>query len=522
MFQMPQVGFDWLEKRCELSPDKEALIDLNSGRRFTYRQFNERTNKLANAWQEKWGIRKGDRVAIVARNCPEFLEAFYAAGKLGAILVTINIRAASEELAYLFRNAEPQGIIFGEEFLDIISEVKGKIDVSNYLSIGKTKTEEVIAYDDFIKSSSESTPSLDEPISLEDPRLILYTSGTTGYPKGAIITNGNILFNSISFIVHDNQVMPDTVNLSCVPFFHAAGLNILTNPTILMGGTNVIMGSFDVGQVIRLIHEKKVNTVFLISTMWRLVCSHADFPAADFSGLRIATGGGESLPIPLMEAVKAKGVVLTNGYGLTESGPTSIIQRRVDAANKPGSIGVPTFHTAARIVNADGVDMAPGETGEILLRGPSTMAGYWKNPAGTADALRDGWLYTGDLGYRDEEGAFYIRGRKKEMIISGGENIYPAEVERVLSQHPDIAEAAIFGVPDEKWGEVGYAVICLKAEKKLTKDKVIGFLNDRIARFKIPKYVTFMDELPKAASGKVAKRVLQESFSRELGKKSNS
>jgi fatty-acyl-CoA synthase len=505
MIHMADAGFDWIERRSQLLPDKEAIVDLASGRRFTYREFNQRTN----------------RIAIIARNCPEFLEAYYAAGKLGAILVAINVRAAGEELIYLLNNSEPRGLILGEEFLDTISDVKEKTEISNYISLNDTKSDEAMGYDNFVGSSDDSSPKPDGPIGMDDPRLILYTSGTTGYPKGAVITNGGILFNCINVLLHDEQIIPSTLNLSVVPFFHIAGLNITTNPTLLVGGTAVIMKSFDAGQVIRAIDEKRVNTLFLIATMWKFVSAHPDFETADFSGIRIATGGSETLPFSLIQTLERKGILLTNGYGLTESGPCSIVQRRVDTMRKPGSIGLPTFHTEARVVNGEGLDVPPGETGEILLRGPSIMAGYWKNPAGTAEAIRDGWLYTGDLGFKDEDGHFFIRGRKKELIISGGENIYPAEVERFLSQHPAIAEATVFGVPDERWGEVGHAVVCPKAGKTLTREQVIDFLGDKIARFKIPKYVTFMDELPKAASGKVAKRVLQESYSRELGKKTN-
>jgi fatty-acyl-CoA synthase len=423
MLHMSDAGSDWLEARSQLLPDKEAVFDLSSGRRFTYREFNQRANRLANAWREQWGIRKGDRIAIIARNCPEFLEAYYAAGKLGAILVAINVRAAGEELLYLIRNSEPRGMILGDEFLGAIPEVKGKTEVSNYLSLSETRSEEAISYDDFTGSASDATPKPDQPVGLEDPRLLLYTSGTTGYPKGAIITNKGILFNCINVILHDEQVIPSTVSLSVVPFFHIAGLNITTNPTLLMGGTVVIMKSFDAGQVLRVINEKAINSVFLIATMWKFVCAHADFEAADFSGIRIANGGSETLPFSLIQTLERKGILLTNGYGLTESGPCSIVQRRCDTMCKPGSIGLPTFHTEARVVNADGVDMPAGETGEILLRGPSIMGGYWKNPAGTAETIRDGWLYTGDLGFKDKEGHYFIKGRKKELIISGGENI---------------------------------------------------------------------------------------------------
>jgi fatty-acyl-CoA synthase len=516
MVQTSRISFDWLERRCELSPDKEALVDLSTGRRFTYRQFNHRANRLANGWREKWNIKKGDRIGVLATNCPEYLEALYAAGKLGAILVPINVRLVGEELTYLLQNCDPQGLILGGEFLNLISNVKGNLGVSNYLSLVETTVEDMPFYEDFLTSSSDRTPKLDEPVSLDDPRLILYTSGTTGYPKGAIITNGNILFNCINVILHD-EMTSGTINLSCVPFFHIAGLNILTNPTIYVGGTVVIMKSFDAAQVMKVVHERRVNSLFLIPTMWRFICLHQDFDRTDFSGLRIATSGGEAVPLSVIEDMRKKSIALTQGFGLTESGPSSIVQKREDVARKQGSIGLPLFHVDLRIVDENGADIPSGQTGEIILRGPSITPGYWNNPEATAKAIRDGWLFTGDLGFRDEEGHVYIRGRKKDMILSGGENIYPAEIERILGRHPKIAEVAVFGVPDKKWGEVGHAAVCTKAGETLTENEVIDFLRDKLARYKTPKSIFFMETLPKAASGKVIKRILRESYLKDFG-----
>jgi fatty-acyl-CoA synthase len=515
MVDPSRISFDWLEKRSILSPDKDALIDFTTGRRFTYRQFNQRANRLANGLREKWGIKKGDRIAILAKNCPEYLEAFYAVGKIGAILVPINIRAVGEELLYLLRNTEPSGLILGSDFIDEIAELKGKAGIKKRLLLGGVDTEGMIGYEELLHSSDDQTPKLDRILSLDDPRIILFTSGTTGYPKGAIITNGNILFNCINVILHD-ELTSRTVTLSCVPFFHIAGLNILTNPTIYMGGTVVIMKSFDPDQTIKAIHEKKVDTVFLIPTMWRFICLHEDFEKSDFSGLRIATSGGEAVPLTVIQDMQKKGIALTQGYGLTESGPSSIVQKRGDVARKRGSIGLPLFHVDLRIVDDNGVDVPSGQTGEIILRGPSITPGYWNNPQGTAEAIRYGWLYTGDLALRDEEGHVYIKGRKKDMILSGGENIYPVEIERVLSQHPKIAEVAVFGVPDEKWGEVGFAVVCTKAGLSMTEKEVTDFLRDKLARYKIPKYIRFMEALPKAGSGKVVKRDLQQSFLKDF------
>lgn len=518
MVDNAHISFDWLERRNELSPEKEALIDVYTGRRFTYREFNERANKLANSWRQAWGIKKGDRVAILAKNCPEYLEALFAAAKIGAILVPINIRLAGPELTYIVNDCKPKVLILGEDFLEVMAPVREEINILNYLLLDGAKAEGMIPYETFLDSGDSRPPDLVEPNSLDDPQVILYTSGTTGYPKGAIQTHGNILFNSLNANLALDIVSTD-LTLTGLPLFHTGGLHVMTTPTLHAGGSVVIQRAFDPGEALKLIHEKRVNTVFFVSTMWQFMWQHEDFEKTDFSSLRLAWTGGAPCPIPVIDAYQAKGVPFRQGYGLTEVGPDAMILPAEDAVRKAGSIGKPPFHSALRVVNEEDFDVSVGEVGELIFRGPTVTPGYWNRPEETAEALKGGWFHTGDLGYMDEDGYVFLVDRKKDMFISGGENVYPVQIEKVIYEHPKVAEAAVFGVQDEKWGEVGHAVICPKAGETLTQQEIIDFLEGKISRFKIPKSVSFMETLPRNPAGKVLKRVLRGSYSKDMDKR---
>ena len=517
MQEMSRISFDWLERRNELSPEKEAIVDVFSDRRFTYRQFNERAKRLANGWRQTWDIQKGDRVAILAKNCPEYLEALFAAAKIGAILVPINIRLAGPELSYIFNDCEAKGLVLGQDFLEVISDVKREIKVSRYLLLDGGQAEGMTPYEMFLDSVDDRRPLPEEPNSLDDPHVILYTSGTTGYPKGAIQTHGNILFNSINANIALDIVSSD-VTLCGLPLFHAGGLHVMTTPTLHAGGTVVIQRAFDAGEALQLIHDRKVNTVFFVATMWQFMCQHEAFEKADLSGLRLAWSGGAPCPLHVIKAYQEKGVLFRQGYGLTEVGPDAMILPAEDAVRKAGSIGKPPFHAALRVVDEDGVDVSSGEVGELIFRGPTVTSGYWNKPEATDEALRDGWFHTGDLAQIDNEGYVFIVDRKKDMYISGGENVYPVQIEKVIYQYPGVAETAVFGIPDEKWGEVGHAVICPMSGLTLTKEEITSFLQDKLARFKIPKSISFMDTLPRNPAGKVLKRVLREPYWKELDK----
>jgi fatty-acyl-CoA synthase len=395
--------------------------------------------------------------------------------------------------------------------------VREEIKVSNYLLLDGKEKDGMTPYEAFLGFTDDPHLAIEEQVSLDDPHMILYTSGTTGYPKGAIQTHGNILFNSINANIALDIVSSD-VTLCALPLFHVGGLHVMTTPTLHAGGTVVIQRAFDAGEALQLIHDKKVNTIFLVSTMWQFMCQHEAFEETDLSGLRLAWTGGAPCPLHVIKAYQEKGVLFRQGYGLTEVGPDAMILAAEDAVRKIGSIGKPPFHAAMRVVDEDGVDVSLGEVGELIFLGPTVTPGYWNKPEATAEALRDGWFHTGDLAKIDDEGYVFIVDRKKDMFISGGENVYPVQIENVLYQNPKVAEAAVFGVPDEKWGEVGHAVICPKSGVTLTEEEIISFLKDKLARFKIPKSVSFMNTLPKNPAGKVLKRVLREPYWKDLDK----
>lgn len=511
---MSEISFDWLERRDELTPDKTAIIDVHSNRSFTYREFNRRANRLANAWQDVWGIKKGDRIGILAKNGPEYLEALFAVAKIGAILVPINIRLAGPELSYIINDSEPKGIILDTEYVDAIWEIAHDIEIRNYLTLGSSNSEKMTPYEDFLKQGDDRGPQCQEPVTLADPQIILYTSGTTGYPKGAVQTHGNILFNALNAMLALDIVSSD-IFLCGLPMFHTGGLHVQTTPTLHAGGTIVIMRSFDAGQALNLIQEKKVNTLFFVYTMWQFMREHEDFEKTDFSGLRMAWSGGGPCPLPVLQAFQNKGILLSQGYGLTEAGPDATVLSAQDSMRKVGSIGKVTFHNAAKIVNESAEEVSPGEVGEIILRGPTVTTGYWNKPEATAEALRDGWFHTGDLAFKDKDGYYFIVDRKKDMIISGGENIYPAEVEKAIYLHPKVAKVAVIGVSHERWGEVGHAIICPKNGEHVSKEEIIDFLKDKLAHYKIPKSVSFEEDLPQSPSGKILKRLLKEKFTRK-------
>ena len=334
--------------------------------------------------------------------------------------------------------------------------------------------------------------------------MICYTGGTTGLPKGAILSHGNMTWNSINTVMSWGLDQDDVAILNS-PLFHTGGLNVFTLPLIHAGGASILCAGFDADQVFDLIADGSVTLYFGVPTMFIVMQQHPRWPQADFSRLKLVISGGAPCPMPVFERFWEKGVDFKTGYGLTEAGPNTFWLPQADVRRKPGAVGFPLMHVDVQNVRPDGSRCAPGEPGELLIRGPHVTPGYWNNPAATAEAIRDGWLHTGDLAIRDDEGYYTIVGRLKDMIISGGENIYPAEVESVMYRHPAIKEAALIGVPDDKWGEVGRAVVV--KEHDLTEDELIDFLRGFLARYKVPKSVVFVDALPKTGAGKIDKKV---------------
>jgi fatty-acyl-CoA synthase len=495
-----------MAQRAVLSPDKTAIINATTGASLTYDQFNERATRLANYLRELCGVMSGDRIAVLAMNRAETLEALFAAAKLTAILVPLNYRLTQPELEYILEDCEPKALLYEAEFTDLAGRLRAKLGTPYHLSLDSSDTDP--HYETALEQSHE-TPVGVENFDAEMTMLIIYTSGTTGRPKGAMLSHRMLMWNSINTHFAMDIVSSDVTTVHA-PLFHTGGLNVLTTPLLHIGGTVVMMRSFDAAAWIEAIEKYRCTIIFGVPTMFQMMMEAPRFATADLSSLRLCISGGAPCPVPLIEAYQRRSVVFTQGFGMTEVGPNCFKLAIEDSVRKAGSIGFPNLHTDARIVDEHGHDVAQGEVGELIMKGLHVCSGYWKNSEATATALRDGWFFTGDLARQDEDGYYYIAGRVKDMIISGGENIYPAEVEATLHSHPAIASAAVFGLPDPKWGETAVAAVIVRNGHTTTADEIIEYCVGKLARYKIPKRVFFVTQFPLSGSGKVAKMQLRE------------
>ncbi|HEX8139644.1 MAG TPA: long-chain fatty acid--CoA ligase [Pyrinomonadaceae bacterium] len=507
---------DWTERRARLSPEKTAIIDAATGAKLSYRELDERATRLANYLRESCGVGSGDRLSILATNRAEILEAYFAAAKLTAILVPLNYRLAAPELQYILEDCEPKVLLYEREFRATVARLRREATVQHYLALDDAEGAEGTepAYEAALRSAKADRVEV-EHFDAEMPVLIIYTSGTTGRPKGALLSHRMLAWNSINTNINWDLVSTD-ITTAHAPLFHTGGLNVLTLPLMHVGATVIILRTFDAARVLEIIEQYRCTIFFGVPTMFQMMMEAEAFEKTDFSSLRYFISGGAPCPIPLIEAYQKRGVAFTQGYGLTEVGPNCFKLAVEDAVRKAGSVGFPSFHSEARIVDEKGRDVERGQVGELILRGGHVCSGYWQNMEATEAALSGPWFYTGDLARQDTEGYYYIVGRAKDMIISGGENIYPAEVEAVLHDHPSVASAALIGLPDPKWGEMPVAVLVAKQNRALTPDEIMEFCSGKLARYKIPKRVVFVEEFPLLASGKVFKRALVEEIQKEL------
>ncbi len=502
---------DLLSKRAHLTPDREALLELETGRRFTYFQLNARANNAANFLSEKLGVGKGDRVSILAQNSVTYLELFYGLAKIGAVFAPLNWRLVARELAYIVNDCGSKVLICGPEYAMTLAEMRSEIDVEHLVSLEGAHIPGSWRYEEEVASASDKEPAR-PALDGEDAHCILYTSGTTGRPKGAIIPHRQVLWNCINTVISwgltENDVSP-----VFTPLFHAGGLFAFLTPLFYLGGRIILARSFDAGESMRVIIEEGCTVILGVPTLFQIWLDSPEFASADFSRVRFFISGGAPCPPPLMDTWRVKkGIVFRQGYGLTEVGPNCFTMTDEDSVVKSGSVGKPIFHSQMRLVDENGNDVGLGQTGELLIKGPHVCSGYWRNPEATASSLRDGWFYTGDMARRDEDGFYTIAGRFKDMIISGGENVYAAEVEAVFVEHPAVAEAALIGRPDEKWGEVGLMVVVLEKGQSTTEEELREFCQGHLARYKVPKQVIFAESLPYSPYGKVMKAELKEVF----------
>jgi fatty-acyl-CoA synthase len=482
-----------------MTPDKPALVQ--AGRVTTYAELEHRSTRLALGLRQR-GVSRGDRVAFLGLNCVELVETMFAVAKLGAVFLPVNTRLAPPELRHVLEDGGARLLIWQSGF---------EAGVESPEVAGLELDHARIVHDDGASLASLFGPegTIEEPVALDDLFMIQYTSGTSGRPKGVMLSHANIVWNVFNLMV-DVDLGSDEIALVTAPLFHTAALNQVLFPTILKGGTALIEAKFDPDRAIELIEQEGVTLLFGVTSMYLALAAAKRFAAADLSTLRGALSGGAPIPESLLQTWLDRGLMITQGYGLTEASPGATMLRAADGVRKLGSAGTACFFTDVRVVTPtmDPVDV--GVPGEVLVSGPNVTSGYWQNPGATEDAFIAGWLRTGDLAVVDPEGYLTIVDRLKDMYISGGENVYPAEVEQAIHTHPAIAEAAVIGVPDERWGEVGRAIVTLHERAALTEAELLAHLEGRLARYKIPKSVVVVRELPHNASGKLVKSRLKE------------
>mgnify|MGYP001198384176 CR=1 FL=1 len=501
---------DFLQRRAQLSPDKIAIRDTITGRDVTYAAWNAQANQTAN-YLRALGVQAGDRVAVYATNSMDYLDVWMACGKIGAVLQNLNWRLAVGELEGLLRDAAPVVLVYSGEFVEPVNRLRDRVPgLRHGIALGERADDADRAFSERSIYPDELTAPRPE-LDWDSPWVICYTGGTTGLPKGAILSHGNMTWNSVNTVMSWQLDFNDVAILNA-PLFHTGGLNVFTLPLVHCGGTSVLCAGFDADQVFDLVQSGEVTLFFGVPTMWIVLQQHPRWAEADFSRLKLVINGGAPCPMPVFERFWEKGVDFKTGYGLTEAGPNTFWLPQADVRRKPGAVGFPLMHVDVRVVRPDGSACDPNEPGELLIRGPHVTPGYWNNPEATAEAIRDGWLHTGDLAVRDEEGYYTIVGRLKDMIISGGENVYPAEVESVMYRHPAIKEAALIGVPDALWGEVGRAIVVREPGHPLDEAGLIAFLREHLAHYKVPKSVVFVDALPKTGAGKIDKKALFERY----------
>ncbi|MBC8333514.1 MAG: long-chain fatty acid--CoA ligase [Anaerolineales bacterium] len=502
--------FDWIKRYAERTPDKIAIVDAHTDRQFTYAQFNERANRFASFLKDNLGIKKGDRVSILAANSSDYFEILFACGKMGAILNTLNWRLAPPELEYILNDCTPLALIYEPEFAEAVDELRSQIDCEYYVVMDKKAPEGEYTYEQALTSGSPA--GVDFPnLKYSDTWAILYTSGTTGRPKGAQVTYGNFFYNAVG-MGQAIDLSSQDVNLNVLPTFHAGGLGLYAGPIFHTGGTLIVMRTFNPERFLQLMVEWSVSVILLVPSIYLMLAQYPEFEKYDLSHVRSWASGGSTLPPAVIGQYAEKGITIQQGFGMTETGPTVFIIDAEHAVEKAGSVGKPVMHTDVCIMDEDGNVMGADEVGELCIRGGNVTTGYWNRPEATSEAIVDGWLHSGDAAKYDQDGYYYIVDRWKDMFISGGENVYPAEVENVIYEHSAIAEAAVIGVPHPKWQEVGKAIVVLKEGQELAEEEIIEFCQGKLAKYKIPKSAAFVDMLPRNAAGKVLKRKLRKQY----------
>ncbi|NHI83887.1 MAG: long-chain fatty acid--CoA ligase [Candidatus Thorarchaeota archaeon] len=498
---------DWTERRALLTPKRVAILDNIQHKKYTFEEMNKRANQAARVLLDS-EVRKGDRVGVYSKNRFDFLDILFACGKIGAILTPFNVRLTKTEIEYLLKKTGPSMLFYDPNLERQFGELRPLFEKERIVVMGnKTVDGDPDIYSLMTKRAAGT---VEHPtITMNDPYLIVFTGGTTGLPKGAVLSHGLVFWNSVNTIVSWG-LQADDIQPLLYPLFHTGGINVLLIPFYHLGALSIIMGDFDPEETLRVIEKEKCTIVIGVPTMYNMMSQSPSFKQTSFEHVRILMSGGAPCPVAIMEKYWERGKILKMGYGLTEVGPNNFCLPEEAVKERPTSVGFPVFHCDMTIVDDDNNAVEDGEVGELLLRGPHTFSEYWEEPEETAKVIeKNGWVHTGDLAIRDKEGFYYIVGRKKDMFISGGENIFPTEIEEILFKHAKVSEAAVIGVPDDKWGEVGKAFIVLRSGESMTEDEIRKYLDGKIARYKTPKYYEFREDLPKSAAGKILKRELE-------------
>jgi len=501
---------DYLGRRTVYSPDALAIVDAGKTPelRLTYIQMNDRANRLAQALASI-GVGKGDRVAILALDGVEHLDLLFACGKLGAIHTALNWRLHWREVQQILADVTPTVLLYDDTLKDSVAELaRAGTSVRHWIHLDGIGISGSRHYGDLL-DAAPATPCRCESLVEEDIAAIVFTGGTTGLSKGAQISHRQIAWNGLNSVIHD--VGRGDVYLNVFPMFHVGGLFVYTLPQVIMGGTTVLLKRFDPERVLRLIEQEQATIFAAVPAMYQMLTQTPAWTDADLSSLRFCTSGGAPLPVPLVEQyTREKGIRFKQGFGMTEFGPGLFALAPEDAIRKAGSIGRPNFYIDARIVDQNNRPLGPNQVGELVLKGPSIASGYFNNAAAWTEVIdAEGWFHTGDLARHDEDWYFFIVDRLKDLFISGGENVYPAEIEAALYRHPAVFQCAVVGVPDPQWGEVGQAFVVLKPEQTASAPELLAHLGEHLARYKIPRRVEFVASLPISAAGKVLRRELR-------------
>ena len=506
---MSQNVGQFLTRRARRDPGLEALVEPSSGRRFSFEELNARSNRVANAMSDL-GVSKGERVGLLLMNGVEFVESFFAVGKIGAVNVPLNWRLVPDELEFILSDSGVRILVYSVEFSEAAAELRarGSTAIEHWIEVGGEGGGDVIGYDAWMSKGASLEP--EATASGEDLLFIMYTSGTTGLPKGVMHSHETVQWMTFTMSATSDMHHADRY-LNSLPLFHVGALAPVIG-AVYAGATVMMMKAFDPNLSWEIITDEKVTTTLMVPAMLQFMLAVHDPEKHDLSCLRWAMSGAAPVPVNLIHACMEIGIEIRQVYGLTETcGPACLITSQ-DAIERVGSTGRAFYFTDVRVVRPDGSDTDPGESGEVIIRGPHIMLGYWNRPEATAETIVDGWLHSGDVATMDAEGFVTIVDRVKDMLISGGENVYPAEIENVILGHPKVADVGVVGIPSKKWGESPLAVV-VRGDESLTEKEVLDHCEGKLAPFKVAKAVEFVEEIPRNPSGKILKRELRERFS---------